>query len=323
VTLSPTGSEWLGAPPASHSRYVRNIRPGADNAALLKGEGCADATRDTGAGSSLPRAELLHIGAQTITAPLSAQNPGVALTGVSPTVRLSYSELVTAVDGYLDGYTSCFGGAGVTTIVVATNNDGAWDGPYTDAQRGTDWAEKVVAPLRSYEAGHAAPTGTASKPVVAGGFDVEAGFASSEAQAENWISAYLANTDANLVTVGSLDACPQTSGSTTCGAVVDDNDVTKHWTLHDYERLNGALSPGRISVMPEIYFVSQARQWAVLEQQSVADGTGHLPIRAVLTEFAADSTTLAPTQAVTALTALLPSTYPAPLSAVSDLASDQ
>ncbi|MCW2572072.1 MAG: hypothetical protein JWO88_2130 [Frankiales bacterium] len=323
ASLGQVGSNWLAGPPESHSHYVRNIRPDADNAALMREEGCADGTQDTGAAPSQPHAVLLHIGAQTITAPLGADRPGVALTRVSPTVRLTYAQLVTAMKGYLDGYSSCHVGRGLTTVAVATNNDGAWDGPYSDTQRGTDWATQVVAPLRNYAAQRPVPAGT-TQPVVVGGFDVEGAFASSEAQAENWTRSYLAHTDADLVTVGSLDACPQSfSGPAACGPVVDTNDVQKTWTLSDYVQLNRSIAPARIKVLPQIFFVSQARQWAVLDQESVAEGAGHLSFLGVLTESSADAGTLAPNQASTAFSALLPAAYGQALPAVTNLSSDE
>ncbi|MDT5186978.1 MAG: hypothetical protein QOI29_5136, partial [Mycobacterium sp.] len=140
----------------------------------------------------------------------------------------------------------------------------------------------------------------------------------------NWAHSYLAATDADLVTVGSLDACPQSfSGPAACGPVVDTNDVQKTWTLSDYVQLNRSIAPARIKVLPQIFFVSQARQWAVLDQESVAEGAGHLSFLGVLTESSADSGTLAPNQASTAFSALLPAAYGQALPAVTNLSSDE
>lgn len=235
-------------PASTTSRYVSDLTAISDPTST--GEGCTDATQQ-------PRLVLLDVGAQTITAPLSAANPGVALVFSVPTRRVAYPALVAALDGYLAGFAACMTNGQAATIAVGTNNDGAFSEPdaYLATTRGTDWADKVVDSL----AQHAGIT-------IAGANDIESDFASTEAQAEQWVTAFLSNTTASFVYNGAASNCPTAYGSTAeCGPVRDDNGVTKTWTRAQYVRLTYGLGPTRISVLPQIYLEVQAVQWRNLD----------------------------------------------------------
>lgn len=277
------GADRTPAPPtAATGRYVRDITDGGfTDVNTMHDEGCADAT--DGAGPSL---HLLHIGAQSQHPPLSAATPGVALSGFGEgaTPRLTYPQLVTALDGYLDGYVSCHTGTANATVAIGTNNDGDWS-TYTATMKGTDWATQVIEPLRAHVA-------SSSWLSVDGADDIEAGFASSEADAETWVTNFFAHTSANLVQDGSADNCPfafQAGGSVSCGPVTDDNGVTnKVWTQAQYVRLeHGLAPPGQAIIpLPQVYIPLQAWQWANIVRAS----NGQLTVPAVLTEHAADGT---------------------------------
>ena len=273
------GGDRGSAPAQSTSRYVRNLSNGGTaDVTTMHNEGCTDAGNDKGAG---PFVHLLHIGAQSQHAPLSQQHPGVALTGFSEskTPRLTYPQLVTALEGYLDGFVQCRTGTTSVTVGIGTNNDGDF-ATYTATQKGTDWAQQVIGPLRAHVSGQ-------SGLDVVGANDIEAGFASTEAQAEQWETTYLAGTDARLVFDGSADACPTAFGATgSCGAVTDDNNVTKTWTLAQYATLAHGKSPDRILALPQVYVPQQAWQWANI---TFASG-GQVTFAGALTEHAADGT---------------------------------
>jgi hypothetical protein len=273
------GADRASAPAPSTSRYVRNLsNGGTTDVATMHDEGCTDAGNDKGAG---PFVHLLHIGAQSQHAPLSQQHPGVALTGFSEskTPRLTYPQLVTALEGYLDGFVQCRTGTTSVTVAIGTNNDGDFT-TYTASQKGTDWAKQVIEPLRAHVNGQSALD-------VVGANDIEAGFASTEAQAEQWENAYLAyagTTQARLVYDGSLDACPTAFGATgSCGSVSDDNGILKTWTHAQYLKLTHGLGPTRIVALPQIYVPAQAWQWANLAFAS----SGQLAFAGSLTERAA------------------------------------
>jgi hypothetical protein len=280
----------LSVPTVSLSRYVRNLAGDgtnqANNATLMSTEGCADAA----AGSTL---SLLDVGAQSITAPLSAGNPGVALT--TTTIRLTYPELVTALQGYITGFNGCT----TTNAVVAigTNNDGTFS-TYTAPLRGDDWANDVIDALTP-----------ASHVTIAGADDIEAGFASTANQAGDWEKAYLAQTSAGLIDNGSLDGCPTSYGSTAnCSP----------WTLSQYKGLTHGNGVGRISVLPQVYLTSQAVQWANLDSYA----GGALSFAGALTENAAcgSSCSMTPAQGWAALYHAISTVVTTPsLPAVTDL----
>jgi hypothetical protein len=324
LTLGSSAAQWFATTSRSISHYVRNLTGVPGDFGVMKSTGCADASSDTTYSPTQQHLMVLDIGAQTIHDPLSQTNPGVLLTGTQ--TRLTYGALVSALQGYITGYAACFAGPGLPTIVVATNNDGAWDGPYQAAARGQDWAQQVINPLRQYAKSITTIPALTPHPVIDGGIDLEAGFASSLSEATTFESQYLGNTAADLVDIGSLDGCPQTyTTAESCAAVTDDNGVTKTWKLADYVQLTHAIDPSRIRVLPEVYYTSQAKQWAVLEQESTAEDNGDLNFLGVLTEQAACSSNgqscgeLTPPSAYTALRESLPAALRPTLAVSTDL----
>jgi hypothetical protein len=262
----------LSVPSSSTSRYVRNINGGSSDVTTMNGEGASDA-QSNGAGTHF---ELLHIGAQSTTSPLSAADPGVRLSATN--TRLNYSSVVTALIGYLDGYAAHATASSAVTIAVATSTDGGYD----PATMGTDWASKVIEPLRQHAAGLSGVT-------VLGANDIEAGFALSEAQAEAWETAFLAQLQGQLVFVGSADACPTAFGTSgaSCGAVaVDGGPQTQTWTQAQYYRLTHGLNPSQIIVLPQVYVPAQATQWANIDRTGFGS-SGHIAFVGSLTEAAA------------------------------------
>lgn len=234
-------------PVTSTSRYIRNINGTVSDPAKMHTEGCADAT----SGSTFV---LLDIGAQSKATALLADgswlgpsNPGVALTSLSPTVRLSYPQLRTALDAYTLGFTSC--GAGNVTVAIGTNNSGV-SAVYPAYAKGTDWANEVIDKLTVHP-----------QVTLTGANDIEASFGDSQVNALAWETSYLNATSSGLVYTGSADNCPVTFGSTAdCGAVTGQSGV--NWTRANYAYLTHGLTPGRISALPQIYYPGQAVQWA-------------------------------------------------------------
>jgi hypothetical protein len=234
------------APTASTSRYVRDIAPGntdLQNAAIMNAHGQTDAQANASTGSHLT---LLQIGAQTLTS-LPAPG-GVALSATNPTVRLTYAQLVAALEGYLAGYQANKTAGDVATVAIGTNNDGDW-ATYTAGPRGRDWALQVINPLRTYAATHAPGI------TIVAADDIESGFTSTEVQAETWITQFFANSSANLIYNGSADGCPT-------GVSAVNQACAFGWTQLQYFRMAYYLSPARITALPQIYNTAQAMQWA-------------------------------------------------------------
>lgn len=237
-------------PATSTSRYVRNISGVASDAATMQKQGCDDATSGS-------RFVLLAVGAQSNnnTVPssngtvLTPASPGVRLTVLNPPVRLTYAQLRTSVDAYTLGYTLC--GPGKVTVAVGTNNDGAAVG-YPAAAKGADWANEVLDKLT-----------VRPQVTLTGAIDIEASFGGTAADAATWETSFLGATPApmNLVYAGSADNCPSAFGSTAdCAAVAGQNGP--NWTRANYAKLTHGLSPGRITMLPQVYYGYQAVQWA-------------------------------------------------------------
>lgn len=256
-------------PVVSRSHYIRDLTGGSGDTATMQTLGTAD-------GQSGSTGVVLDIGAQSKTAPLSNLHPGVLLTGT--TVRLSYLQLVPRLESYLSAFeqAATAHGSPASFIAITTNNDGNYSN-YPATNRGVDWWNGAIAPLRSYvSANHFTHIG------VVAGFDVEASFASSLLQAQQWESYYLSKSVGTLVDVGSLDGCPSVVGTNRpCASIHDDTGHNKVWTQANYYGL--AHNGTRIKVLPQIYVSAQPSQWTHVD---VTGGMGLIYLGS-LTENAA------------------------------------
>jgi hypothetical protein len=234
----------LTAPHPSTGRYVRTIGQPGDAFADpgTTGDGCVDAT----AGSTLV---LLEFGAQL------NDTTGVELSAT--TISVPYSELVAAIDNYLAGFAMCHD-SGTVTVALGTNNDGDFDA-FPAVARGTAWADEVVDAVT-------VPAGIR----VVGANDIEQGFASTQAQAQDWETGYLAATDAGLLFTGSADGCPTAPGRP--------GEPCAYWTEQQIYDL--AHNGTRVQALPQVYTPEQAVQWANID----ATGGGGIEFGGVLTE---------------------------------------
>lgn len=292
VVVDITGYVWgtdqPAAPAASNSEYLRTT-----DATTVGNFGTADGNAGPSSGNALT---LLDVGAQTIT---MLPTGGVALSGQPDTnpIRLSYPNLVTLLGQYITAYANQRGSkTSSVTIAVGTSNDGQWNAAkpdyYAPAARGAAWYNEVIKPLRQNFAADSWLT-------ITGADDIEVGFASTEAQAEQWETAYLAaDPTGKLIFNGSADNCPATFAPTTdCGPVKDDDEVVKTWTMANYYRLTHGLNPTRIVALPQIYLPSQSRVWANINRK----GGSQISFLGALTEAATLSGTFTPAQGYGAL----------------------
>lgn len=234
-------------PATSTSHYIRNITGVSADVLTMQTEGCADAR----SGSTFV---LLVVGAQSKATALladgtwlSPSNPGVRLTNQSSVVRLSYPQLRRALDAYTLGVSSC--AVGNVTVAIGTNSSGFSDA-YPASVKGADWADEVMDKLV-----------VRPQVTLTGANDIEASFGDTQANAVIWETSYLGATSSNLVYSGSADSCPTSFGSTAdCGAAAGQSGPS--WTRADYANLAYRLSPGRITALPQVYYGSQAVQWA-------------------------------------------------------------
>ncbi|HEY2296257.1 MAG TPA: hypothetical protein VGH43_00905 [Jatrophihabitans sp.] len=272
-------------PPTSVSRYLGDLTQNVDqDTAMMAQHGCTDASAIVGTKQAVV---LLDVGAQSVTGPeLSPANPGVTLTQTSTPspVRLTYRDLVTVLESYLGAFARCSQGT-PATIAIGTNNDGAWDQNgsdyYSAEERGSDWAGSVLNML-----------GSETGITLMGANDIEAGFASTQVQAQAWEDSYLAAaiTDRDhLIYNGSADACPDGFGDI-------GQACAPGWTQQGIYDL--AYNGGQVSVLPEIYGPSDAAKWANIDQT----GGSALDFAGVLTQHELDPSTYTPASGWSALT---------------------
>ncbi len=244
---------------ASTSRYVRNLTGDPSDVTTMHNEGCADAQVTA---TGVQHLVLLHIGAQN----LSGSTWRVVLSATSTV--LTDAQLVTAVNGYVDGYVACRTSTDPITVAIGTNNDGA-DGA-RDTAAGTEWADGVVDPVAAHAAGQAGV-------VIAGANDIESDFTGLESEAEGWTRAYLAATSAPYVFAGAATGCSTTGVGGLC---------KWDWTQRNYYDLAHGISPSRILALPQIYFSVNAAQWKYISLAG-ASGSDRISFIGALDEYAA------------------------------------
>jgi hypothetical protein len=255
----------VAAPPAPSAFISRNVR--GLGGSFQDGSGTGDGCMDAHAGY---RFVLLHIGAQL------NDKSGVQLNATS--INVAYPALVTALNNYIQAFAGC---GGIGTIAVATSNSAADWTSYTAAQRGSDWATKVLNLL---------PNGGTNGfvgPQVVGAFDAEPDFGTTHlSDAQGWETAFLSNathqtmhgasaiaSGAKLIFTGSADGCPAAFGTTT--------GCNNGWTPAALYSL--AHNGTQILALPQIYVPNQANQWANIDHV----GGGGMIFAGSLTQHAA------------------------------------
>lgn len=244
-----------GPPPISTSHYLRTASltgNATTDAATMTAMGEFDAAHDP---AGHPYLVLLDIGGQ------ESGGSGVMLSATTKTI--SYPELVSSVEAYVDGYVRKQLPNAPLVLALGTNNDMT-----VNATTGAAWADDVVDPVAAYAAKY--PTVT-----VAGADDMEPGFSATAKQTEAWLTGYLGATSAPFVFNGSADGCPQTLTTRT--------SCNNGWTTTELNYLAGGADPSRISVLPQIYNTAMPKQWAVIS----AVGATPLQFDGPLTEYTA------------------------------------
>ncbi len=267
-------SATLTPPAMSISRYLGDLTADVTHdEAVMRDHGCADANAMSAVAHPFV---LLDVGAQSVTGPeLDADNPGVAVTQTTATLRLRYPDLRSILDAYLAGFNHCAPNK-AATIAIGTNNDGQWTknqpNYYAPADRAKDWAGSVVNLL-----------GSEPGLTIVGADDIEPDFASTQGQVQTWVTKYLAAASTKtLIFNGSADGCPDGFGDT--GAVCSSGYTQQG--IYDLAH-NVALPGYRIDVAPQVYSPSMAAQWANIDKT----GGGGLTFAGALTENALAPTT--------------------------------
>jgi hypothetical protein len=240
--------------PISTSRYIRNITAAsAAEQDLMRREGAADAARNPSGHTYLV---LLDIGGQT--------SGGVVLSATTRFV--SYANLVTDVNAYVDGYASAQKANAPVTIAAGTNND-----MDVSASSGAAWGRSVVNPIVI----HARPHPNIR---VAGANDIEPGFRGTYAQTNAWLTGYLGATSARFVFNGSADGCAWAATARGCN---------NGWSMAGLYHLSAGASPTRVTNLPQIYNNTMAAQWKYISLTGVGERQPRINFGGALTEWTA------------------------------------
>ena len=234
VSADVTGyvlSGAITAPTVSSSHYVRTTDP-----TVLSNAGTADADN----GSTFV---VLDLGAQL------NDKTGVELSATD--IKITYANARALVQDYLNAYANADESGRAVTVAVATNSSADFSAYYA-TDRGSDWATKMIEPLRS-----SSPTSA----TVVGADDIEPGFQATSSQARNWETYYLSaaaaagDSTSKLYFIGSADGCPTAYGQT-------GRACANTFTQASLFTLAGGNGSGRIRALPQIYTVDQGIKWA-------------------------------------------------------------
>jgi hypothetical protein len=239
----------------STSRYVRDITGASTDVALMRAQGVADATANvSGHGYFM----LLHTGGQ------DQSRGGVILSATSQFI--TYAQLVTAIDAYVDGYASAQKPSAPAIIAMSTNSD-----IDVSATTGASWAnsvvDQVVAHARTY-----------TSIQIAGSDDIEPGFTAGVASAMAWEQGFLGATTAPFIFMGSADGCSWTAINGSCN---------NGWTAAQMYQMAAGMAPTRILAIPQIYNTTMAQQWKYISLTGAVAGKPKVNIVGALTEHTA------------------------------------
>ena len=253
-------------PQTTNSHYIRNRAGTASDLTTAKSEGAYDATH----ASPNPSLILLSYGQQAPPPGQGATQTGGGGPGITD------PEIVSGAQAYIDGWRSV-DTTSQLTVVISPNNDNGWiDDDATAA--GTDWANNVIDPVKTYAEGHY------SGVVVDGGMDIEDwGGDGSPANTKTWLTAFLGATTADFVNHGAASGCPSSGGGVNVSAPCNGG-----WTQADYYDVSGGISPTRIKVLPQIYNDDMAPQWELIDRYGTSNGHAKLTFVGPLTENRAE-----------------------------------
>jgi hypothetical protein len=236
------------APAATTSRYMATT-----NRTTLYNEGCSMGT----AGQS--GVVILDFG--------EPYNSGGEGTWDYGNAFASDSAIVTAAEGFLDGFWNCSGSTPQLRLAIGTSNYGS----HTGTSAGQAWGNAVNS-LNSY----ISSKGYGSQEYARGAIDAEPGWDTEFSRTSAWVDGYNATSSAPLYDYGSADACPYSGYSGNCDG----------WGQHGLWYISWGNSDGY--PVPEIYAYSMADQWYYESVYSSAnEANGRLGFLGTMTQYAA------------------------------------
>jgi hypothetical protein len=236
------------APAATTSRYMATT-----NRTTLYNEGCSMGT------AGLSGIVILDFGEPYYSGGEGTYTYGNAFA--------SDSSIVTAAEGFLDGFWNCSGSAPQLRLAIGTSNYGS----HTGNSAGQAWGNAVNS-LNSY----ISSKGYGSQEYARGAIDAEPGWDTEFSRTSSWIDGYNTATTAPLYDYGSADDCPYSGFSGNCDG----------WGQHGLWYVSWGNSDGY--PVPEIYSYTLANQWYTESvYSSTNESNGRLGFLGTMTQYAA------------------------------------
>jgi hypothetical protein len=196
---------------------------------------------------------------------------------------ISNSQLEAVSEAFSHGYWICTGSDTTTrlSLGIGTNNSLA-DRTYSGGQT---WSH-IVSAVRSYNNSH----GYSSQVAMYGANDIEPSW-SPASYAISWANGFNSVGGNFYFNYGSADGCPQYSSN--------NGSCNNGWNQYDVWYVSWG-NPAALST-PQIYYSSQARQWAMLSLYSAQHHGARMNIDGPMDEYDLDQSTFTPTGAWDAL----------------------
>lgn len=197
-------------------------------------------------------------------------------------VIVSNSQIRAIAETVADGYFVCTGADTTTTMYLAIGTNNSLSD--VSSSGGTTWYNNVQA-VQNYDMSF----GYWPQVKARGANDIEPGFGSAPA-AKDWVNGYKTSVGTGGLTFydyGSADGCPQTTSSN--GAC--NNGWDQYYVWYD------SYGSGVANPTPEIYFSSQANQWAMISLYGAQVHNRPLDIAGPLDEHDLDNSSNTATQA--------------------------
>lgn len=259
-------------PPADWSFYINST-----STSTAYTFGCDQGRADASFSPPINSEVVLDFGGQ-----LSDGSGALMTNGVS----ISNSQLESVTESFAQGYWDCTtvnDNTSIMHLAIGTNNS-FFDVSFSGGQT---WANEV-ATIQSFITAQ----GWNSQIVMLGANDIEPGFGDAPS-AIAWAQGFASITGLLYLNYGSADGCPQfTTGNGSC---------INGWNQFDVWYVSWGSPPAEPA--PEIYFLSQSRQWAMISlygSQSQSS-LGAVLMQGPWDEHDLDTTTLTSVQAWNAL----------------------
>lgn len=196
---------------------------------------------------------------------------------------ISNGQIEAVAEAFSHGYWVCTG-SDTTTVLdlgIGTNNS-LYD---VSSSGGRTWVDDVAAIQSSNKI-----TGYYSQVRMYGANDIEPSWSGASA-AIAWANGFAGVSGYGYFDYGSADGCPQTSSN--------NGSCNNGWNQYDVYYVSWGAQPAHPT--PEIYYQSQANQWAMISLYGAQHQGGHIVIWGPWDEHDLDTSTFTATQAWDAL----------------------